>query len=377
MTSTQLVEIRGLFPVTNSYIYFSHASAGPLPMTAVQAMAEFGRRRSTEGDVPWSEADVVVEETRKMAADLMVVNPTEVAFTDNTSSGIVLAIGSIDWHSGDNVVLMKDSFPAVTYPFHYLLPDVEKRWVTSSELVQDPDSVSRLVDEHTRCVVLSWVHFLSGARFDIKSIARFCRDRNVFFVVDAIQGLGAVEEDFSQVGADFVVAGAAKWLLGPQGIAVVCINSRTLPRLQPHNLGWLSARWEGFTDVFTMKPPKTDASRYEKGTKNYLGIYGLQESLKLLLGVGMPDVEARVRRLTNLLRSELTKASFEIMTPVKPEQNAGIITCRKPGTKSSALHQKLTQKKMVCALRENWLRISPHFYNTEEEVSRFLEVLVG
>ncbi len=374
-TDPELVRVRALFPVTRRWVYFNHASTGPLPATAVEAVNWYCRYQAEHGQVPYAEAEAVAEEARVSLGRLLHVAPATLAFTKNTSAGVIIAIGSIEWQPGDNVVLMSDDFPTVTYPFRYLLPEVEQRTVTSAALVQDPSVLFRLVDRRTRLVAVSWVHFLTGRRFDVAAICRFCRERGVLSLVDAIQGLGVVDLDWSLVKPDFIVSHGAKWLLSPQGSGFMYVDQNLLPRLRPFNLGWLSAQWDDFNDIHTTKPMKPGASRLEEGTKNYLAIYGLRESLKLLLECDIARVEARVRNLTGLLRAGLESSGFKIVTPPEPERSAGIITCR--GGDSAALHARLTDANCTCSLRENMLRLSPHWYNTEEEVERFLAVLVG
>ncbi len=373
MNPERLQAIRDLFPVLEKYLYFNHAGTGPLPRPAVQAVSGYAEQSARLGKVPWPEAEAVVEHVRVQLAELLHVAPRTVAFTKNTSAGIIIAINSIDWQEGDNVVVMEDAFPAVTYPFHFMLPQIRKRWVTSQQLVQGPDCVFELVDDRTRCVALPWVHFLTGARFDATAIAAFCRERGVFFILDAIQGIGVVDTDFSQVGADFVCSHGEKWLLSPQGTGFMHVRPDTLMRIRPANHGWLSARWENFNDISSLKPLSTDARRFEEGTKNYLGIYGMRESLAMLLDVGIGEVERRVRALTARLRHGLEAKGWEILTPAEPERSAGIITCRRERPCPASVLAWLGSANMVCALRENLLRISPHFYNTEEEVDRFLE----
>ncbi len=373
MGKMTLDSVRKLFPVVKRQVYFNHAGTGPLPLTAQRAMTGFIRKAVNEGAVAYGEAEKVVAETRVRAARLLGVKPAEVALVKNTSSGIIIAIGSIPWEDDDNLIMMKDAFPANTYPYHLLLPDVEKRFVSAAELTAGPECVFRLVDKHTRAVALDWVHFLSGARFDIGAIGAFCQKNDIFFIVDAIQGLGVVNANFSRMGADFVVAGGGKWLLAPQGIGLLYVNPGKMNRLKPYNLGWLSAQWEEFNHCFTPKPVKRNASRFEEGTKNYIGIYGLGAALKILLEFGLENIDARVRELTRQLRSGLKGAGFEIMTPEPDERRAGIITCRKPDRDMAVVYQQLQAAGFICALRENWLRISPHFYNTEEEVERFVQ----
>ncbi len=365
-------EIRQQFPVLKRWIYFNHAATGPLPTPAVKAIERFCQKASIQGEVPYLEAERVVERTRKLAARLMMVKPAEIAFVKNTSQGIIIALGSIPWERGDNIVIMKDAFPANSYPYHLLLPEVEKRFISSVELAGGPECVFRLVDEHTRAVALDWVHFLSGARFDINAIGQFCQKRGIYFIVDAIQGLGAVAHNFSLSGADFVVAGGGKWLLAPQGVGLLYVNGKRWQRLKPFNLGWLSCEWREFNDCFTPKPLKKSAARFEEGTKNYIGIYALEEALKLLLGFGMENVNARINKLTSMLQKGLMAMGFEILTPREEERRAGIVTCRREGSDMKELRERLVERGTVVSVRENWLRISPHFYNTEEDVEQFL-----
>jgi len=366
-------EFRRLMPVTERLVYLNHAGTGPLPAPTVKALEEFCRRQSETGEVPYAEAEEVVEEARRRVAALLHLTPAHIAFTKNTSAGVQTAIGSLEWQPGDNVVLMKDDFPTVTYPFLLMLPDIEKRWVTSEDLVIDPQALLRLVDGRTRCVAVSWVHFLTGRRFDVRAICRFCRERGVFTVIDAIQGIGVLDFDWSEIGADIVCSHAAKWLLSPQGSGFMAVRPESLARMKPYGLGWLSAEWKEFNEIFSMKPLKPDASRFEESTKSYLSIYGLNESLRLFLDAGMGAIEARIRKLGVRLRAGLEARGFEVVTPPEKERSAGMVTAHKPGMCTGSIHAWLRAGNMVCALRENLLRIAPHYYNTEDEIDRFVE----
>jgi selenocysteine lyase/cysteine desulfurase len=190
-----------------------------------------------------------------------------------------------------------------------------------------------------------------------------------------MQGLGAVSQSFGDLGIDFVYAGGGKWLLGPQGSGILYVNSAILPKLRPANLGWLSAKWDDFNDIYTPKPLKPGASRFEEGTKNYIGIYGLRESLRILLDAGTSEVAARVRILVQLLRRRLEEKGFETLTPADPQRSAGVMDAYRPGLDMVALFARLKEQGFICSLRENRLRIAPHFYNTEEEIERFCAAL--
>jgi selenocysteine lyase/cysteine desulfurase len=371
----ELAALRRRFPVTEYLVYFNHASTGPLPVDSLAAVQAYAERASREGQVPYQDAEAIVEQARDSLARLLHVQPETIAFTKNTSEGVLIALGAIDWQPGDNVVLMADDFPTVTYPFRLMLPGIERRLVTSEELVRDLGAVLSLVDERTRMVAVSWVHFLTGRRCDVTELCRRCRDRGVVTVIDAIQGIGVVDLDWSRVDADFVVSHGAKWLFAPQGTGFMRVHPDTMGRMRPSNLGWLSCRWDEFHDILSEKPLKPGASRYEEGTKNYLGIAGLGGSLGLLHEFGPLPAAARIRRLGELLRDGLGQAGYDVVTPAEMERSAGIVTARRPGRDLTGTFRRLEREACRCSLRENMLRISPHFYNTEEEVERFISVL--
>lgn len=375
VSSSSVEQLRRLMPVTQRLVYLNHASTGPLPAAAVAAITAFAERASQEGQVPYADAEAMAEETRARLARLLHVEPSEIAFTKNTSAGVLIAIGSLEWQAGDNVILMKDDFPTVTYPFELVLPEVERRYVTSAELCADIGAALRLVDSRTRAVAVSWVHFLTGRRNDIRTLCQECRERGVTTIIDAIQGIGAVDLDWSQVAADFVVSHGAKWLLAPQGSGLLVVRPATLGRLRRCNLGWLSCEWQEFNDIFSPKPLKAGAARYEEGTKNYLGIAGLGASLALFHEFGIAAVAERVRQLVGIVRERFEQAGYEVVTPAEPERSAGIITARKPGTDASAVFARLVNAGCACSLREGMLRVAPHFYNTEAEIDRFMTVV--
>lgn len=375
MTDSQVEAVRKLFPVTRRYVYLNHASNGPLAEPVAAAMSGYIERCSLHGEVPYAEAEAAVEDCRGMAARLLGVRSGEVAFVKNASAGAIVAIGSIDWQHGDNMILMRDAFPVNVYPFNYLLPHVEKRCVTSDELAEGPECIFRLVDRHTRAIAIDWVHFLSGARADISAIGTFCRTRAIHILLDAMQGLGVVDQGFGDLDIGFVYTGGGKWLLGPQGSGILYVNAAILPNLKPANLGWLSAKWDDFNDIYSPKPMKPDASRLEEGTKNYIGIYGLREALRILLDAGRAEVAARVRTLVQLLRQGVEEKGYEVLTPTDPERSAGIIAASRPNVDVAALFVRLKEQGFICSLRQSRLRIAPHFYNTGEEIERFCAAL--
>ncbi len=366
---------RKLFLATEKYIYLNHASTGPLPLPAVKAISDLAKCYSEQGMIEWSEYEALSNSTRNLAAKLVNASPDEIAFIQNISQGIIHAIGSISFENGDNVIILKDAFPTNSYPFRFLLPKIEKRYVASRELIDNPDCLLKLIDRKTRVVSLDWVNFLNGIRIDIKRISQICKEHNVYFIIDGMQGCGAVRIDLNDIQPDFFSSAAPKWLLGPHGIGIFYVNKNILNKLQPSNLGWLSADWDDFYDISTPRKLKNSASRFEEGTKNYLGIVGFQESLKLFDEIGIEKIETQVLDLTEYLLQKINNPQFEIITPIARSQRAGIVTFNKKNVDSMELYKRLRQHNVACSLREGYLRVAPHFYNTPQELDRLVALL--
>jgi len=367
-------EYRKLFLATERFIYFNHASTGPLPTTAVKAISDLAKRYSEQGTIDWQEYETLSNSTRKLAAQLVNASIDEICFVQNTSQGIIYAIGSIPFEKGDNIILMQDAFPTNSYPFHFLLPDTEKRYVTSKELI-NPDSLITKIDKHTKAISLDWVNFLNGIRIDLKRISQICEKYGIYFIVDGMQGLGAVKLDLKKIKVDFFSSAAPKWLLGPHGIGIFYMNKNISGKLKPFNLGWLSAEWDDFYDILTPRKLKITAARFEEGTKNYLGIVGFRETLKIFDEIGMDKIESQILDLTDYFLEKVSLPHFEIITPRQRKNRAGIVSFKRLDMDSMELFTRLKENYIVCSLREGYLRISPHFYNNIDEIDRLVEIV--
>lgn len=363
-------KVRELFPITKRKIYLNHASVGPLTTRAREAMERF-LGVQIEGDVT-KELLEGVEETRELAARLLGADPGEIAFVKNTSQGLIIPINALDWEKGVNVILNKDGFPANIYPWIYVLPDVEKRYIELKGCENFIEKCSSVVDERTKAVTVDWVDFLTGERVDLESLCDFCQKRGILLFVDGIQGLGAIKIDLSTIKVDFFSSGASKWLFGPLGIGIMYISKRVLDRLKLTNTGWLSAQWVDFNNFSELPPLKNSAARYEEGTKNLIGIFGLMEHLKLILEIGPAEIEKRIFHLREILINGLKDKGCEILSPISKKNGSGIVTFKHVKTDSEVLYEELIKKKIIVSLRSGWIRVSPHFYNTDDEIKELL-----
>ena len=369
-------DLRRFFPVTQKYIYLNHAGVSPLS-TQVQSSMEAFLKEATENGYTnpemWTET---IESCRQSAARLINANPDEIAFVKNTTQGIILTANGINWQVGDNVVTTNVEFPSNIYPWWNLeRHGVETRLVQEMNkriLVED---IIAKIDSRTRVVTISHVEFASGYRNDITTIGEICRDKGILFFVDAIQALGAFEVDVKKQHIDFLSADGHKWLLGPEGAAIYYCAKNKLNQLTNTNIGWASVVDDlSFSEYnLTQKP---SARRFEEGSYNTVGIFGLNAAITLLLEIGIPNIERRILDLTQCLIKNLYDQGYEILSPVENElERSGIVIFRSRKFSSDMLFELFYQSGVSCAKRGGGIRLSPHFYNSEAEIDIVADIL--
>jgi len=372
-------ELRQEFPVTERFAYLNHAAVAPMPRRATERMAAMAADVSRTGDQHWADRNTEIERTRGLAARLFGArDPREVAFCENTSTGLSYAAeGFVDWQPGDNVIGACLDFPSNVYPWMRLADyGVEYRQIPERDGRIDDDELLSRIDGRTRMLALSWVQYASGYRCDLARIGRACRERDILLVVDVIQGLGALELDVERDLVDVAVASAHKWLLGPEGIGLLYVSDRTVERFRPTRSGWRSMRdqlgWTEFKVDFN-----EGAKRFESGTLNAYGITALGASLEILLEAGMGEVERRVLSLTQRAAAGLADRGWQVISSRKEGETSGIVTAVHPDRPAGETVRKLAERGVIVADRAGRFRVSPHFYNTEEEIDRMLAELDG
>jgi selenocysteine lyase/cysteine desulfurase len=355
--------------------YFNHAACGPMPRSAVARIKRVADQMAAEGDASWASRLRDADRVRDLGARLIRAATHEIAFAANTSDGLSVAANGLDWQPGDNVVGADCEFPSNVYPWLRLgALGVDYRLAPERDGRLDIDEILGLVDQRTRVVALSWVQYASGFRIDLARIGEYCRARGVLFVVDAIQGLGALDIDVERDRVDVLSADAHKWLLGPEGVAMLYVSDRVLERIAPVRVGWTSV--ENFLEFRRGELRyRRGAARFEPGTLNSLGIAGLGGSLELLLSVGTVAIEARIRELTDRIVGGLQACGWRVVSSRRPGEWSGIVAATHESLDPHDVTRRLTARGIHVSARAGRLRISPHFWNTEEEVDRLLAAL--
>lgn len=372
----ELSEIRNDFPIVQNQIYVNHAAVGPIPRSVAAAMQnQIDIQLYSIGEA-WERAEEVKETGRRLAAKLVNGRPEHIAWIQNTSHGISLIANGIDWRPGDNVLVPDLEFPSNYFVWKNLASlGVELRHIPSVDHQILPGTIERLIDTRTRVVTLSHVQYYNGFRCDIPAIGEICRRKGALLVVDGTQSIGAIQLDVTAARVDALVVSSHKWMLGPLGIGFMALSEQAMREVAVSVQGWLS-----FTDPFNFARDKTllpDAGRFEPGTENSVGIYGLTARLEALDRHDPAQVEVRVIRLTDRLCAGLSKGGCHITSHRGPGQKSGIVTFTHPTLAADLLLKRLTAANIVVSLRSGAIRVSPHYYNSDEEIDRFIDVVTG
>jgi cysteine desulfurase/selenocysteine lyase len=362
---------RALFPVTMNLVYFNHAALGPLSTRACEAMEGHARDQRDFGALHWREWYAEHDRARAAAARLIGATPQEVAILKNTSEGLSFVAQGLRWRAADNVVTTALEFPSNWTPWKRLEDrGVECRIAPLPRI----DEIEPLLDARTRLVTVSSVAFHNGYTADLEAIGALCASRGVLFCVDAIQSAGVLPIDVRRARIDFLAADGHKWMCGPEGAAIFYVAAERLEQLDVVENGWTNIDRKG---KFIGCPVEwlPDSRRFEAGSLNTNGIYGLNAALGLIDEVGIATIAARALAVANALAEGLESIGWPVASP-RPLRSPIVATTPPPGEKSLLWwHRRLEEAGIVTAPREGMLRFSPHFYNDETEVARIVEVL--
>lgn len=364
------LETRSLFPVTRRFAYLNSAAVAPLSTRARNAMRRLIQDQCERGAVNYADWFAVYDRCREAAARLVGATAAEIALMPNTSAGIATVAQGLHARPGDNVVIPDDEFPANVYPW-MALPDVEVRRIPKRGGRILPDDVERLVDGRTLALSVSFVDWLTGHRADLPALGAIAHRSGALFVVDAIQGLGAFPLDVDACGVDALAADGHKWMCGPEGAGILYVRREARERIAPTRPSWLSVRHPTRFLDYDMAPAPS-ARRYQDGTPNTCGIYGLHAALDLIEEVGVDTIAARVLALSGLVRDGARERGIPLACDADGDEASGIVSF-KLGEDAPVLATALEGRKVIVAARAGFLRIATHHFNDEEDVARVLE----
>ena len=366
------------FPVTREKIFLGHAGVCALPRRVAQAIGDC----ANGGMLGDQEAFVMhrLADARRLGAQLLNCQPDEISLVGPTSLGLSFVAAGLSFRKGDNILIYHDDYPSNVYPWLALAAKgVQVRLLNTRGFgnIRAVDVMGQ-VDENTRFVALASCHFISGHRLEHDAIGKFLRERGILFCLDAIQTLGAFPTTVEHV--DFLAADAHKWLLGPCGAGLLYVKRDLQEKLNPPVYGWHNVRNPNFVAQDKIEF-RSGAAKFEAGTHNLVGLLGLIAAMELALEVGVDNIAAELKRKRAWLVHALQAKGFSVLNPEpKPEIAGGITSIFQPGKDLAPAHKKLADAGVIASLRtdrkgQNYLRFSPHFYNTDAELHRVLELL--
>ncbi len=368
---TLAARYRDEFPVTRELIYLNHAAVAPLCRPASEAMKQLADDACFFGSLHYDRWMAAYDGLRAAAAKLINASAREIAIVKNTSEGIAMVASGLDWKPGDRVIAFEEEFPANYYPWLRL----ERRGVKVAWLsIYDPLEKIAAALPGARLLAISFVNYLSGYRVDLKGIGELCRQHECFFLVDAIQGMGAFPIDVEACHIDALAADGHKWMLGPEGNGVLYVRQRWQDAIEPVEFGWTNPA--NYADYSSRDMTlRADAGRYECGTLNTIGCFGQQAALEFLLEVGIENIAPAVQALTDRLEAGVRNKGYEVMAERTAQTGSGIISFRHPSIDSRSIVSDLKRNRITAAPRQGWVRMSPHFYITGDDIEQVLSLL--
>ena len=375
MVTPQEARWRDEFPITNDLIYLNNCSLTPLPRRGRERIERFAREWTELGGRAWY--DHWIGEYEALRADIAGVlgaDVDEVAVEPNVSAGLVGIASTFDFTARPKVVIADLDFPTDGHAFLAVAGRGAR-----PEFVRSPDRVSvplelfeRAVDERTAAVCTGHVYFTSGWIQDVKALAEICHRKGAKLVVDAYQSIGAFPFDVHGAGVDYLVGGTLKWLMGGPGIAFLYARREVADAAHPSAVGWWGVADPFAFDVEHLDPGR-GARRFEYGTPAVAAIYAARAGIALLAEVGIKTVRERHMLLSQRLVDGARAQGWTVRCPTVARERTTIVTLEHPDPHVAV--DALRAKRVITDYRPGLVRLSPHYFNTTDEIDQTLELL--
>jgi len=364
-------QIRSELPITSKYIYLDHAAVGPLP-TKVAEAAKRVVDEKCEGDLHWQSWEETVEATRESIAALIGGTTGEVALVHSTSDGLAIVANGLSYEKGANIVTCDMEFTSNLFPWQALTrrQSLELRVVRNRDGKLLMEDFSNVIDSHTRLVAVSHIQYSNGFKINLGELSKIAHASGAYIVTDGVQAVGQMPVDVSKLGLDFLATSGYKWLLSPISTGFLYVRSGLLEELWPTIVGYRSDENPMEFDFREFRPART-ARRYEDGQLNFPGFAGMNQAIRFLQGVGLETIWSRILSLVDRLTDGVGRSKeVQVRSCLDQESKTGIVNIGCGD--ASLVAERLLKRGIVTSVRGGGLRISPHFYNTENEIDALI-----
>lgn len=361
-----------------SRIHLNNAGLAPISRPALEKIKYWGQRFYEEGF--YSDADYMrdVLHSRQSLARLINCAADEIAFFQSTAGGVSQIAFGFGLKAGDEVLLWDQEYSSNLYPWREACRRSQSRLVlvpAPADLSAPVETLLQHATARTKIVAVSWVQFQTGARTDIETLVQECHERNIFVFVDVMQGLGLHPFDFKKWDVDAIAGGSHKWLTAPVGVGFLALKKEHLARFAPLVIG--SATYGSCDDPASLEcVPKNDVTRFEAGSKQVLEITALGAACDLIDKVGVANLQAEALRLARRLRQGLEEqGAYQVHSPWPEAAAQASAIVNFSGTSLEKIKAALSVHPVNFAVRGPGLRLSPHAFNTDEEIDQVLQIL--
>jgi selenocysteine lyase/cysteine desulfurase len=365
------------FQLDPGLIYLNHAAVAPWPNRTRRAVEKFAAENATRGAEHYPRWLRIERELKQMIARLInAPSADDISLLKNTSEGLSVVAYGIEWQAGDNMVVPAQEFPSNRIVWESLKPlGVEVRLVEIGAVQEPEQALFAACDANTRLLSVSSVQYADGLRMDLDRIGAYCREKDLLFCVDAIQSIGALPFDLQRIGAHFVVADGHKWMLGPEGLALLYTAPEIRSQLRLRQYGWHMVASLGDFDNREWSASET-GTRFECGSPNMLGIHALHASISLLLETGVEEVSRRLLENVEFLYHKLDSvAGLHLISDTRPARRSGIVTFATEKHQPEKVADQLMASGVICAARGGGIRFSPHFYTEKQQLQQAVEMV--
>jgi selenocysteine lyase/cysteine desulfurase len=366
------------FPITKAWCYLDHASRGPLPASHVAAAnLATAEQMLTGSSFIWDMIDRL-DDIRELAATLINAESTDIAVLNSTGQGTALVAQGLTWRDGDEVIIYGGEYPTFALPWMQLRNlGVRVRFIEGEDYRYDVEDVEALITDKTRVIALGLVNFAHGFRAPLEEISELCRERGIWFVVDAAQAMGGVPVDARALGADIISAQAYKHLLGGFGISVCYCSPRAREELLVSAAGAAGRDRASITSTDFEEPLSRDARRFEGSYPTLSAIQGFLASLRLLVDDRTELYHDRIAGFVALLAEGLQDQGWTVVSSLREGERSSIVSATKQGVDLARVHAELNKRRVIFGYRVGRLRLAPHFYNTADDIKHFLSELAS
>jgi cysteine desulfurase/selenocysteine lyase len=366
---------RAAFDLDVKHVYVNHAAIGALPIAARNAIVNYAGAHAKHGVLGVAGYEMRLDENRARLARFLGAGASEVAFLRNTSEAVNILARGLNLQTGDEIITNDNEFGANALPWLALRENgITVKFIKTQHERMTPDVLARHMTANTKVVTLSWVSFIDGYRHDLAALADIAHKHDAIFAVDVIQGLGAFPFSMRDLNIDAAYGGGQKWLLAEPGLGYLAVRESLIEKMSVHLPGWRS-----LTDMWNFldyeQPYCSGAARFEAGTPNLIGIAALMATLDLLDSSGLDRIGNHVLGLVQHLREGLSRLGAEIASLMGATCESGILTYRFANIDPLLTGQALAEVGVITTNRSNGVRISPHGYNTIDEMNVIIDTM--